>query len=922
MTTIGYATLQIIPSLKGVSSAIDKELKGQTASVNVSADQGSARASGEQAGRAIGAGAEKGVTGSSGKLGGLLVKGLKGAALVGGAGVATAFGAAFTKGFNRLADIDAAEAKLRGLGKSSEEVGGIIDAVKRTVEGTSFSTSQFADAAALFSGMELEGNKLERTLKTLANTAASATNSSVGELQGIMQKVIANNGMTLETFDQLNERVAGFGPKMADAVGIPFDQLRDKITELKPSTETALSALDAATGDTAQEMGKTFKGSFDNMLNSLGILGAALLGPVFQAAPPVLQAMTDGVKGLASLVQPAIEGVKSAISGVVDAFKGVVDFVSRNSAVFGTLGAAIGGVAAVIGAALLPAFVSWLALMVKMNVQIAAFLVKQALFSGAAKVAAAAQWLWNAALTANPIGIVVAAIAGLVAGLVYFFTQTETGRKIWTAAWGAIKAAVSAVVDWFVNTAWPFMQEVWEAIGAGWDWLVTKAQEVWDGIKAKFTTMVDWFKGLPSAIADATKGMWDGLKNGLVSVLRWIADKWNRLAESLSFTIPDWVPVVGGNKWQLPLIPAFARGGHTGNLAADQIAGVVHGGEYVINKKSTDRLESAYPGLLGTLNGYAAGGLVAGTAELRKIIGERFGITNIGGYRGADGYNEHSTGRALDVMTGKDMATGDAVKDFAIANAKAIDLKWAIWRQRTWYPDGSSKKMEDRGSPTQNHMDHVHIFSGPGIKDGLLGSLKSKEPEVAAQPDTAVPGGAPASAVAAPSAASSSGSGGSASVPSSLSEMASFGLNGLGEGVGKTSSGKDLSVFAGAAGAAVSGQVSSALGVLGAGDTPGWLKGASEFIGGISVSDANGKSIFGGGSSSPLIDSGEGVTPLSAQPIVHGGTAASAPGPEGGPAQQQQPGVVYNIQSRDTEDAFIRAQRQERERAAAKLSRF
>lgn len=108
-------------------------------------------------------------------------------------------------------------------------------------------------------------------------------------------------------------------------------------------------------------------------------------------------------------------------------------------------------------------------------------------------------------------------------------------------------------------------------------------------------------------------------------------------------------------------------------------------------------------------DGGITNGLQSGAASLRQIIMDQFGITDIGGYRAADGYNEHSTGRALDVMV-SDVAKGTAVKDFVVANAKALGLKWAIWQQAMWYPDGSTTPMEDRGSPTQNHMDHVHVF--------------------------------------------------------------------------------------------------------------------------------------------------------------------------------------------------------------------
>jgi tape measure domain-containing protein len=91
--------------------------------------------------------------------------------------------------------------------------------------------------------------------------------------------------------------------------------------------------------------------------------------------------------------------------------------------------------------------------------------------SVAARAAAAGQWLLNAALTANPIGIVVAAIAVLVAGLVWFFTQTEVGRKIVQVAWAAIQAAAKSFVDWFMGNAMPVIKQVLGVIGAGFNWL-------------------------------------------------------------------------------------------------------------------------------------------------------------------------------------------------------------------------------------------------------------------------------------------------------------------------------------------------------------------------------------------------------------------------------------------------------------------
>ncbi len=427
-------------------------------------------------------------------------------------------------------------------------------------------------------------------------------------------------------------------------------------------------------------------------------------------------------------------------------------------------------------------------------------------------------------------------------------------------------------------------------------------------------------------------------------VRQWIHDK-------VGITLPDvskWEGFRNFPKKEEPIVyvggdGTFDIGGYTGNLPVDKIAGVVHGKEYVVQATSQERIESDHPGLLDHLNktgklpGYAGGGLVTGAQQLRSIISEKFGISNIGGYRAADGFNEHSTGRALDVMVGNNKSQGDSVKDFALSNASAIDLKWVIWRQHLYYPGGGGYDMPDRGSPTQNHMDHVHIFSGTGIANGLRGALKGQQAQ--RQPTAAAPGaidpassdqaGAATSDATLVSSTSGSPGGGGVSVPSSLSGLSSFGLDSLGvttsTQIGKGSQERTFDV-GGAASSAVSGQVSSALGVLGVGDTPGWLQGISKFVGGISVSDSSGKKVFDGSALGGTGSAGSlfgGAAPVAASaPVgpaqvpggtVHGGQAGRQPGPAG---------PTYNIRTALTEDAFVQAQQQEKIRLASKLDRY
>jgi hypothetical protein len=68
--------------------------------------------------------------------------------------------------------------------------------------------------------------------------------------------------------------------------------------------------------------------------------------------------------------------------------------------------------------------------------------------------------------------------------------------------------------------------------------------------------------------------------------------------------------------------------------------------------------------------------------------------------------SDHPRGLAIDFRA--DRATGDALAQCALDNMQALSIKYVIWRQRINYGNGW-EPMEDRGSPTANHMGHVHI---------------------------------------------------------------------------------------------------------------------------------------------------------------------------------------------------------------------
>ena len=83
-------------------------------------------------------------------------------------------------------------------------------------------------------------------------------------------------------------------------------------------------------------------------------------------------------------------------------------------------------------------------------------------------------------------------------------------------------------------------------------------------------------------------------------------------------------------------------------------------------------------------------------------------ITSYGGW---DGHGEHSSGKALDIMT-SDKALGDQIAAFLQSHASELHLYDIIWWDRIWTPVRAAEGWRyygDHGSATANHMDHVHV---------------------------------------------------------------------------------------------------------------------------------------------------------------------------------------------------------------------
>jgi hypothetical protein len=200
--------------------------------------------------------------------------------------------------------------------------------------------------------------------------------------------------------------------------------------------------------------------------------------------------------------------------------------------------------------------------------QMAAYAIKQGVIMAATKAWAAAQWLLNVAMSANPIGLVIIAVAALIAVFVLLWTKSAAFRNFWITVWNVIKNAAAAAWNWIKTkalAAWTWHVQMVANLRAkfvaGWNAIKTGAGKAWDWIKTKTLNFHNWIIGLPGKVSSKLAGMWTGLWTGFKSVVNRIISGWNNLSFTIgggSFAGID----IPSASFGTPNLPYLAKGGN------------------------------------------------------------------------------------------------------------------------------------------------------------------------------------------------------------------------------------------------------------------------------------------------------------------------------------------------------------------------
>ncbi|MBB4117862.1 tape measure domain-containing protein [Mesonia hippocampi] len=309
---------------------------------------------------------------------------------------------------------------------SAEKATKTIQGLNKFSNATPFNNKEVIQAGRNLLAFGVSNEKLIPTLRKVGDISAGLK-IPFNELSEIYGKIKVQNTVYSEDLNQLAGRGIPIFTELAKVMGVAPDQIKKLASEGKitfPFIERAFTNMTGKGGqffNLMEKQSKSFGGKWSTFMGKLQ-LGATKLGE--KILPNLMPLVDWGIALIEVLPQ------------VGQWFNSLYSIVSDNALVFGLLGVAL----LALNANFIISKISFLAF----NIQFRAYVLWT-------KVATTSQWLWNAALTANPIGLVIAALAALVAGVVYAYQKIGWFRGAILAAWEYMKGFGVAIKELVVD---------------------------------------------------------------------------------------------------------------------------------------------------------------------------------------------------------------------------------------------------------------------------------------------------------------------------------------------------------------------------------------------------------------------------------------------------------------------------------------
>lgn len=461
---------------------------------------------------------EKEAESIGGKVGRTFERAERGSAILLGSitAVGVAATAMFTKfilmgGFSRALNIEDAEAKLKGLGHSTEAVEGIMDSALASVKGTAYGLDAAATTAATAVAAGIKpGQELTRYLKLTADGATIA-GISMSDMGRVFNKVQTVQAAYNDSLLELSEKGIPIYQLLAAEMGITAQEVKKLASEGKVSSEVFLNAIEKNIGGAALESGKTTRGAWANMQAAMARVGATI-------ATSILPKMRDAITSVTVWFDQNADTIVDIAGKVVDAFlqmvQGISNFLSSERNVWILTGAIVGGLLPALGALIATiglAVLNFLPfLIIGAALAALAFLIKE-------------NWDQIIATFHNVKDSITDAIAGVIN---WFEDLRDTAKGILDSIVGWIEDNETAIRNWAIVIGTVLLPKFMQiAIGAGI--AATKATiaaaltgAAW--VAAAFRASIAWFIALPKVIASFAAMSYHAIINAAKASGAWV----------------------------------------------------------------------------------------------------------------------------------------------------------------------------------------------------------------------------------------------------------------------------------------------------------------------------------------------------------------------------------------------------------------
>lgn len=454
------------------------------------------------------------------------------------------------------------------------------------------------ESAGLLGALDKAGLDSEKTLGSMTKALgefAKQGKDPQEALWGTIQQIeeLKRAGKDMEAIDLANSIFgAKGGAGFVTAVESGQFAYDDFMDSLGASSDT-INGLAEETADFAEH--------WDQFKNQAMLALEPVATMVFDAMVPALEAAAGGFEKVTGMVQAFGEWVQRSKDWLLPLGTGLT--------------VVAGGLAAVA---------------LQQKIVVAGGLVKWFKdLAGVTKVMTGVQTAFNLVMAANPIVLVTLAVAGLVAGLVVFFTKTEKGQQIWEQFTNAVvsgftwvKDSLAAGWDWLksaVFDSWNAtvegVQDGWQAtvdaVTGGWTWLKDTFVAVWETIKTAvfwaWNREVEGWKNIFEAAKNGINAAWDSLSGKATETVGAVRGKIQEMVSTIA-EVPGKVKAV------------FADAGSwLVNAGKNIISGLINGIKSMfgqvgdaIREVMPDSVERFVPGLStgGQIPGYSAGGYI------------------------------------------------------------------------------------------------------------------------------------------------------------------------------------------------------------------------------------------------------------------------------------------------------------------------